>query len=145
MANKKPKERKATYEPWESRVRDTAYVRLSYDQAVSPAWRDLSNDAKILLLDMKLREWIKKRSDKKDARRLIYRYADAEEHLAMSQRVFTRSRDELIRNGFLDLVEHWPNSSKNPNVYGFSTRWHDYGKPEFVQSERPKSRPRKRD
>ena len=69
-------------------------------------------------------------------RELIFPYREAEDRFGISQPRFTRAIDELIENGFLDIVKAGIGVAREATVYGLSERWRKYGTPEFEQKSR---------
>lgn len=127
------KQRKANFEPFESISANSKYVRITKSMTTAAAWKALTTHAKMLYIYMKLEKY----NGKPDERDISFTYEEAKEMLNMEPRTFTKARDSLIENGFLDLIEHWPYSSK-PSIYGFSSRWQRYGTSDFIEQGRPK-------
>lgn len=61
-------------------------------------------------------------------------------------RTFWADLDALIDHGFMKLV-HSGYTTREPNIYGFSARWKDYGNPGFSipESEKRSGTKRKND
>jgi hypothetical protein len=121
--------RKANFESFESRTANSRYARITKDMISSPAWRELDIFAQVLYLHMKLKY------TPGHEQNISFTYQEGQQ--LMSKKVFARSIDKLIEVGLIDLVEHW-RYSQRPNVYGLSSRWHNYGEPGFKESKRVK-------
>jgi hypothetical protein len=73
-----------------------------------------------------------------NARELIFPYRKADEKFGISQPRFTRAIDELIENGFLDIVKAGIGVANEATVYGLSERWRKYGTRDFEKRPREK-------
>lgn len=72
-----------------------------------------------------------------NARDLRLTYAEARQR-GLSGGQFKRARDQLVRVGFIDIIEAGGGMEGNAAKYGESERWRRYGAPDFVEAERPK-------
>jgi hypothetical protein len=121
-----------------------------YDQIIdSSAWKQLSGTAiKVYVQLVRMRyKKIEKAGKKKyctddNARNLVLTQNMAVELWNMDRRTLTKAVRELIEFGFIDLVQHGfirlENSAaanKQPNVYGLTERWKDFGTPKYIPGE----------
>ena len=88
--------------------------RLAIDMLQSWAYRGLSPYAKTLLIELKRKTVLEPDHP------LIYTRSEAKE--MMDERTFIKARDQLVQEGFIDIVED--NSEiRKPHIYTFSDRW----------------------
>lgn len=123
--------RKANFHSFESRSENSPYARITRDMINSPAWKTLNVYEQILYIYFKLKYNGKPGSENN----ISFTYEEGMK--LMSKRVFTRSVDQLIKLGFIDLLAHRPYSALC-NLYGLSDRWHKYGTPDFIEKVRVK-------
>jgi hypothetical protein len=69
---------------------------------------------------------------------IVFPYAEAEKRFAMTRPRFTKSIDNLIQFGFIDINHHGGGMVKDVTTYFISERWEKYGQPEFEQRKRIK-------
>ncbi len=123
--------RKANFHPFESRSENSPYARITKNMVNSPAWQQLNCFEQTLYLHMKLKYNGKPGSESD----ISFTYAEGQK--LMSKKTFTRSMDNLMEVGLIDLVTHRPFSAAC-NIYGLSSRWHNYGTNDFKVKNRPK-------
>lgn len=133
MARKK----KPTHRSFESNNEHGRFAKITIDMMNSPAWRALSVYEVALYLAIKSKYKGVNKSGQDNSRDLSFTHAEGQ--LLMSKARFIKAIDRLIATGFIDLIEHFP-QSRRPTIYGLSDRWRDYGKPEFKEQARVKSR-----
>ncbi|MCD8130551.1 MAG: hypothetical protein LUE16_04630 [Lachnospiraceae bacterium] len=113
--------KKTPFPPWQSEANNGVernYPRLANTMLKSPAYRTLSDKAKVIHTDML---WIAG-----GGREFVYprsRYKDI-----CAPATFARVRDELILHGFIEITEHNVTLRK-PDVYIFSERWKRFRPP----------------
>lgn len=130
-----PKKRKELFEfrPFESVNKHDKHLRITNSMMESKAWVSLSTHSMILYI------YMKKKYNFNNADDISFTYKEGKE--LMSKAVFTKSLDQLIECGLIDVVEqNW--SSRKCNIYGFSARWHKYGTSDFVEHSRIKRKAR---
>ncbi len=115
----------------------------------SPAFMALTGKAPQVLLLLYCKRMIRKMkvSGKPGKRKKEYvtmnaldlrlTYAEARQW-GLSEGQFKRARDQLVRVGFVDIIEAGGGMAGNAAKYGESDRWRRYGEPDFVEAERPK-------
>jgi len=69
---------------------------------------------------------------------LRFTYIEAEKKYNITATRFRRAIDNLIKNGFLDIVKQGGQLYHQEAVYGLSDRWEKFGTNEFEHKERPK-------
>ncbi len=126
------KNRRASFEPFESRSANSRYLRITSDMMRSKAWGEL--DPFDVTVYVYLKEQYKSYRDGSDNSREIELTYEGMSKI-MSPGRFKKSIDNLVEKGFIDLVEHNPHR-KRATVYGFSDRWHDYGTEHFKHKAR---------
>ncbi len=121
--------RKANFEPFESRSKNSKYARITKDMISSEAWQQLDVYARLLYLHIKFKYSPGKEKD------ISFTYKEGQE--LMSKAKFTKSLDKLIEVGLIDLQEHW-RFGKKRNIFALSSRWHMFGTKNFNKQMRPK-------
>ncbi len=122
--------RKANFHSFESRSENSPYARITKNMVNSLAWQELNCYEQTLYLHMKLK-YNGKPGSQHD---ICFTYAEGQK--LMSKKTFTRSMDKLIEVGLIDLVTHRP-FSVACNIYGLSSRWHNFGTNDFKIVSRP--------
>lgn len=69
---------------------------------------------------------------------LIFTYREAEKKYGFTASRFRRALDELIETGFIDVTATGMGVHKVTTFYAISTRWREYGTPDFQKARRPK-------
>jgi hypothetical protein len=69
---------------------------------------------------------------------IVFSYLEALERYGMTDGVFRRAIDELVRAGFIDIAHSGYGLMKDETRYAVSNRWEHYDTPQFRQAERPK-------
>jgi hypothetical protein len=62
----------------------------------------------------------------------------------MSWGRFSKSIDNLLRVGLIDIIKHSPHT-RDATIYGLSSRWHKYGEEDFKEQKRVKLSRRKQE
>lgn len=68
-----------------------------------------------------------------------FTYLEAKNKYGISETAFRDAIDELMKLGFIDIVESGAGVYKAKNLYAISNRWRKYDTPEY---EPPKARPK---
>jgi len=106
----------------------------------SPAWQALTVYEQALYVAIRAKYKRSNKTGQDNSRDLSFTYKEGLR--LMSKTRFIKAIDMLIETGFIDLVSHLP-QAREPTIYGLSSRWHDYGTPEFKESKRARrTRPR---
>lgn len=128
MARRKKKD--YGFKPFEkSSGADNRHIRITLDMLESSAWKKLTPYSILIYLNMKARYTGSNEND------ISLTYTEASE--LMNPRTFTKSIDQLIELGFIELVEqNW--NKRKPNVYGFSEQWRYFGTAKFDVKQRKK-------
>lgn len=140
MSNKR--KRNANFKPFESRTLNSRYVRITESMLKSKAWKELDPYEHSAYLSFKLK-YFERRTDGSDNRKNISLTYE-EMKPVMSPDRFKKCIDNLIKYGFIDIVEHRP-QTRNATIYGFSDRWHKYGTDDFKEHQRVRLSRRKKD
>lgn len=114
---------------------------------MSKAWHDLSGKATqvffLFRMKCKMEDLNKKKGKEKwvatNGRELVFPHREAKNKYGYSLREFARAVDNLIKNGFIDIVEHGVGTARKCTIYGISERWRKYGTTEFVEHKRDKA------
>ena len=64
---------------------------------------------------------------------IMFTYDEAEKKFGIPRSTFSRTIDQLVSLGFIDIAHHGGGLMKDCSKYGVSERWRDYGKEEFVK------------
>jgi len=113
------KNKKVPFPPWFSKNSngiEKRYIRLGTTMIHSDAWRDLSGPACKLMAAMMLEAGGKQRFQFPCNIAVKYGF---------SKSGFWRYRDQLIANGFIEVVANNKLQRRN-NVYGFCCDWKDF-------------------
>jgi len=113
----------------------------------SKIYRSLSSTAKDVYCDFLMKRTIEKtkaRPGRKSERiitnngELEYTYSAAEKK-GIPRSTFMNCLDQLVTKGFIDVYHSGSGGKKgDKSLYGFSDRWKSWGKPNFIEAERPK-------
>jgi hypothetical protein len=123
-----------------------SYVWLYPEMMDSPAFQILTASAIHLLLrvlrkrkHIGLKGKYKYEDYKNDGIRLTY--SEAKNFLGMTAATFTRSRDQLIKVGFIrmDFPGGFKPDRQDPAMYTYLEEWKKYGTTAFVPGERAKA------
>ena len=127
--------RKKKFKPntWESVGENTLSATLYSTMLQSKAYKSLSNNAKVLYTYMKLQLYGQKNVPDPDGlnRACFYfnkaMWLDDKEHpesygLYKNGKQFKRDIDQLVKYGFIDVVED-NHTTRKKNIYSFSYRW----------------------
>ena len=95
------------------------FVMISKRLLESPAWLDLSSNAKVIYIHLKKQ---KQNADCNEKIKLPYR--DRREN-PLSFRSFSRAIKALIEHGFVELEEKG-GLERRPNVYRLSEKWEEW-------------------
>ena len=71
---------------------------------------------------------------------IVFPYAEAEKKYGISRHRFARAIDDLIAKGLLDIEDSGEGYRRIATLYRLSDRWRLYGRPDFKQRERKKSK-----
>ena len=113
------KKKKVPFPPWFSKKPnglEKRYIRLGTTMIHSDAWRDLPGSACKLLVAMMLEAGGKKHFQFPCNIAVKYGF---------SKSGFWRYRDQLVANGFIEMVANNKLQRRN-NVYGFFCNWKDF-------------------
>ena len=125
------RKRTSIFRPWEGAR--SSFTGIFHDMMDSEAWQALTLRQQGLYLHLKR----KYRPKIKSGRYISSNENDISIPKAEAQklygdlRTFRADLDALIDHGFMKLV-HSGYTTREPNIYGFSARWQDYGKPGFA-------------
>lgn len=121
MAKKKFKPR--DFETTGSNLSAAVYASMMQ----SKAWHNLSNNARVLYLYMKLQLYGAKIKDHPETD-FYFNTAMAQKTYGLYSNMaqFRKDRQQLIDNGFIDVVENG-RFTRTKNVYRFSSRWKEIG------------------
>jgi len=106
---------------------NSKYVRVTKSMITSKAWRELDTFDKVAYMHFKLEY-----NGTKQEVKLPYKDMEG----VMSRDRFTKSIDNLLRVGLIDIVHHRP-QMRDATIYGMSSRWHKYGEDGFIKRQRP--------
>ena len=135
-----PRKKKPTHQSFESMNEHGRFIKLTVNMLGSPAWKALTVYEQALYLAIKEKYKGVSRTGHDSARDISFTYEEGLQ--LMSKTRFIKAIDRLIETGFIDLVSHLP-QSRQATIYGLSSRWHNYGTPEFKEHKRVKRvRPR---
>lgn len=137
MASKKF--RNANFKSFESRTKNSRYVRITVDMMKSLAWQELDTYDMVAYLCFKS-EYYERNNKTDNQKDLSLTYDNMKK--AMSPDRFRKCVDNLIRVGLIDIIIHKP-QTRDATIYGLSDRWHAYGTSEFKEKERVKFNRRK--
>ncbi|MFC5531021.1 hypothetical protein [Cohnella yongneupensis] len=130
---KKKKYKDYSFKPFElSPGKRHNHARITYDMMDSKAWNQLSIYAIGLYLAMK------KKFNGGNEHDISFTYAEGQK--LMAKKTFTKALDQLIEVGLIDL-NYQGRYVREPNIYGFSCRWQQYGTDSFVAKQRRKRVP----
>ncbi|ANY69735.1 hypothetical protein BBD42_27015 [Paenibacillus sp. BIHB 4019] len=133
MSRKKKKD--YSFRPFEKATSsiDNHHIRITRNMMESVAWKELSVHAVVLYLAMKTKYTGSNEND------ISFTYAEGEK--LMNKATFTKSMDQLIENGFIQIIRQgW--SIREPNIYGFHTMWQLFGTKHFEVKPRIKRQPK---
>jgi hypothetical protein len=127
------RKKKPSHQDFESINEHGRFMKLTINMIESKAWEALSVYEQALYIHIKAKYRGFNRSGEDNSRDLSFTYEEG--RALMSPERFTKAVDRLIETGFIDIVEHLP-QARRPTIYGLSSRWHDYGRPEFKVQKR---------
>ena len=131
-----------TKEQGQSLVR---YTYVERDLIKSEAFRKLTGQSRLVLFLFYLK--LKKRKTRRKGKEqwlilnndeLQFTFKEAKEKYGLSKGQFERALDQLYAFGFIEVTLVGNAARRLPTLYGVRENWREYGKPEFVQRERPK-------
>jgi hypothetical protein len=122
-------------------------IRMGHDLLHSQAYQNLKYAPALKVLNW-CHEKIRFKVDKK--RRGFARYQivnDGEFTFPYSEAIqrgltvnqFSRALKDLYGFGFIDVKQFGSGMMENPTIFTLSQRWKEFGKPEFISKEWPKS------
>ncbi len=117
--------------PFEKDVKsaDNHHIRVTRNMMESVAWKALTVYSRVLYIEMKLKYVGSNEND------ISFTYAEGE--ALMSKHTFTKSIDQLIDHGFIQIIRQgW--SIREPNIYGFHIMWQQFGTKHFSVNSRRK-------
>jgi len=103
---------------------DGQFAGIEFNLMESEAFRNLSIHTKWLYIEFKHKFY----GDNK--KHIILTYKEAIR--VMSINTFIKSRNKLIENGIIDVMERG-GLEKQPAIYGLSDKWKKYGTKDFVK------------
>jgi len=103
---------------------DGSYSVIEHNIINSEAFKSLSIHAKWLYFEFKLRY----HGDNKY--KIIFPYREAKR--IMSKDTFTKCKNKLIENGFIDIIKRG-GFYHQATIYGLSERWRKYGTKDFIK------------
>lgn len=134
----------------EQQFRARKWDRMFVSRAMveSEAFADLKTPAayQVLFRFLGKRQWkkVQTRPGSRDNSWIIsnngsieFRYTEANNY-GLSDKVFARALDELIRVGFLDIAHSGYGLHKDRTLYSISDRWKAFGTDRFEVRERPR-------
>ena len=69
--------------------------------------------------------------------KIEFTYSEAKRWLGITDKTFTRSIDELLRTGFIDITKADFGIDRTKTQYAISKRWEKFNTPDFVETKRP--------
>jgi DNA-binding PadR family transcriptional regulator len=108
----------------------------------SPAFHKLSGTAHCVLM-----HFLGKRQIGRGSRgsrpvlnngRIVFSYAEAEEHYEISRSSFSKALDRLVEHGFIDITHTGGGRDGDCNLFAISDRWKKWGTEGFVSKARKK-------
>jgi len=129
-----PKLKKQLHFDFEGRHHSGQFVKITKDMMNSPAWKSLNFRQRGLYLEIKAKykpKYLNGVLESDNSKDISFTRAEAKKMgYGDANRTFPRDVDKLIECGFIDLVT--PGSfTREPNIYGLSTRWQEFGKPGY--------------
>jgi len=133
-------------------MKKSGFVIIERELLLSPAWVSLGGiSAKVYLIFRgkcqfaKRRRGCGKHTERLKDRilnngQLVFTYAEAQKIYGMTAPRFTRTIDELIEKGLIDITATGAGVHKVVTLYAISERWQDYGTPSFKEAHRPERR-----
>ena len=121
--------KKPSHQPFEGKNRTGLFFKITNEMVSSPAWRDLSLEARGLYVEFKAK--YRQRVD--DGKVVSCNVDDismpvSEYSAFCGQRKFERTRDELISHGFIQLLKRQKYMGQ-PNIFGLSDEWQNWRAP----------------
>jgi hypothetical protein len=132
-----PRKKKPTHQSFESKNEHGQFMKLTINMLESPAWQALSVYEQALYVAIRAKYKRSNKTGQDNSMDLSFTYKEGRQ--LMSPERFTKAIDKLIETGLVDLVNHRP-QVREATIYGLSARWHDYGRPEFKEQKRVKSK-----
>lgn len=125
------RKRKFTNESFETGKPNGNFMMIYFDMLDSKAWDDLTPYAKDLYLRMR-RKYTRKVSSGYivESNKDNISMPNKEYMEFMHQRMFYKSIDQLIENGFVRMIRNG-RFTKQCNIYGFVDKWQEYGKESY--------------
>lgn len=118
-------------------------VVLERNLLESQAFYTLKGHAIIVLMAFMGKRQIEKIGHRGNEKKIIrnngkiaFTYAEAKQKYGFVPLQFTRAIDQLIEHGFIDIAERGSALGKIPTLYSISSRWQNFGKPDFLSSKR---------
>ena len=122
-------------------------VRVSHDLLHSQAYKSLKYGPGLKVLNWS-HEKIRVRLDKKRRGFMRYEVVNNGEFVfpyseailrGLTVNQFSRALKELLGLGFIDVKKFGSGMMEDPTVFTLSQRWKEFGKPNFISKEWPKS------
>lgn len=110
------------------RVKNRSFVSIDREMMNSTAWYSLSFSAIVAYLNI----YYNLKGKTKD-REIICTHSTLKNQMVKS--TWRKAVKELIEKGFIDLVHGSGGLQRQPNIYGLSERWRQFGTPRFTPGD----------
>jgi hypothetical protein len=104
-----------------------SFVPLYREMLKSSAWQGLSNTAKLAYINIKLNHF------GNNANKIICPYTTITNK--MSPTTWAKATNDLVRHGFIVMVEETRGLGRLPNIYALSNNWKHWGTEQFIEPE----------
>lgn len=111
----------------------------------SKAFRDLTGQSvKVLLWFLAKRQMKKVKTAKREGwviandGEIVFSYAEAENKCGLTRQAFSKTIEQLVALGFIDIARLGTGVGKVPTLYAISERWRGYGTAGFKPARRMK-------
>lgn len=121
------KRKKDSGQPFERIGADPQFALFYKSMVTAPKWKKLSKSARLLYFYMKFEYFSKNTVEYPDNMEIFYFNESLFKHyeLYTDKRQFRKDRQQLVDNGFIEVVED-NHLRRKKNIYKFSDRWKAY-------------------
>ncbi len=130
------RKRKANFAGFETARRDSPFLRITQDMMQSKAWLQLDVYDVTVYIYLKNKFRVNNTKGTDNRHNLSLTYSEMKNWMCKDR--FTRSIDNLLKYGFVDLVAHKP-QNRRPTIYSLSARWQKFGEADYEEVKRPKA------